>query len=67
MKKTTKTSPNQVDFSFEARPPEPRRDHGAEIVNLRRYAASQAHTKQVMLDRAIMARAAHLTSPRGLD
>ena len=65
--KKPKTSPEQVDFSFEVSPPEPRRDGIARMVSLRDYAASQAQAKQALIDRAIMARAGHLTSPRGLD
>jgi hypothetical protein len=68
MKKANKTSPNQVDFSFEATPPETGRDGVGKIVSLSDYAASVARAKRVLLDQAIMARAAHLTrSPRGLD
>jgi hypothetical protein len=68
MKKANKTSPNQVDFSFEATPPEPSRDGTTKIVSLSDYAASVARAKRALLDQAIMARAAHLTSPpRGLD
>jgi len=67
MKKANKTSPDQVDFSFEATPPVSSRD-GATVVSLSDYAASLARAKRALLDQAIMARAAHLTSPpRGLD
>lgn len=68
MKKANKTSPNQVDFSFEATPPEPRRDAAAKIVSLNDYAASLSRAKRALLDQAIMARAAHLIRPpRGRD
>jgi hypothetical protein len=68
MNKENKTSPNQVDFSFEASPPEPSRDGAAKIVSLSDYAASLAQAKRTLLDQAIMARADHLTPPRrGLD
>jgi hypothetical protein len=68
MKKANKTSPNQVDFSFEATPPETGRDGSAEIVSLSDYATSLARAKRACLDQAIMARAAHLTRPpHGLD
>jgi hypothetical protein len=68
MKKANKTSPNQVDFSFEANPPVSSRDGAAKIVSLSDYAASLARAKRALLDQAIMARAAHLISPpRGLD
>jgi hypothetical protein len=63
MKKANKTSPNQVDFSFEATPPETGRDGAAEIVSLCDYAASLARAKRALLDQAIMARAAHLCPP----
>lgn len=68
MKKANKTSPNQVDFSFEAAPPEPSRDGAEKIVSLSDYAASLARAKRALLDQAIMARADHLAPPpRGLD
>jgi hypothetical protein len=68
MKKANKTSPSQVDFSFEAGPPEPSRDSAAKIVSLSAYSASLAKAKRALLDQAIMARADHLTPPpRGLD
>jgi hypothetical protein len=68
MKNANKTSPHQVDFSFEATPPEPGRNGAAQIVSLSDYAASLAQAKRALLDQAIMARAAHLTSPpRVLD
>jgi hypothetical protein len=65
MKKANKTSPNQVDFSFEAAPPKTSRGIGAEIVSLSDYAAAVAQSKRALLDQAIMARAAHLTPPPG--
>ena len=68
MKKANKTSPNQVDFSFEATPPDTSRDGAARIVSLSDYAASLAQAKRALLDQAIMARANHLTPPpRSLD
>jgi hypothetical protein len=68
MKKASKTSPNQVDFSFETTPPEPSRDTVAKIVSLNDYAASLARAKRALLDQAIIARAAHLIRPpRDLD
>ena len=50
MKKANKTSPDQVDFSFEATPPETGRDGAAEIVSLSDYAASLARAKRALLD-----------------
>jgi hypothetical protein len=65
MKKANKTSPNQVDLSFEAAPPKTGRDSAAKIVSLNDYAASVARARRALLDQAIMARAAHLTRPPG--
>ena len=61
MKKASKTSPNQVDFSFKAAPPKASRDSVAKIVSLSAYATSVAQARRALLDQAIMARAAHLT------